>query len=150
ITDLTQAELALRESEERLRLALDAAKLGIWDYDVPAGKLIWSKSCKLMFGLPADEADFEYQVFTHCLHPDDRDRVNQRVADAIQTKQDYICDYRIIHNDGTQHWIAAKGRAFYDENDAPTRMIGVVLDITDRKQAEVQLQEREELLRTSV
>lgn len=150
ITDLTQAELALRESEERLRLALDAAKLGIWDYDVPAGKLTWSKSCKLMFGLPPDEADYDYQVFTNCLHPDDRDRVNHTVADALQTKQDYTCDYRIIHGDGTQRWIAAKGRAFYDENDAPTRMIGVVLDITDRKQAEVQLQEREELFRTSV
>ncbi|MEQ8462159.1 PAS domain S-box protein [Coleofasciculus sp. E1-EBD-02] len=150
ITDLTQAELALRESEERLRLALDAAKLGIWDYDVPAGKLIWSNSCKLMFGLPADEADYDYQVFTNCLHPDDRDRVNHTVADALQTKQDYTCDYRIIHGDGTQRWIAAKGRAFYDENDAPTRMMGVVLDITDRKQAEVQLQEREELFRTSV
>ncbi|MFW5778883.1 MAG: PAS domain S-box protein [Coleofasciculus sp.] len=150
ITDLTQAELARRESEERLRLALDGAKLGIWDYDVPAGKLTWSKSCKLMFGLPPDEADYDYQVFTNCLHPDDRDRVNHTVTDAIQTKQDYTCDYRIIHGDGIQRWIAAKGRAFYDHNDAPTRMIGVVMNITDRKQAEVQLQEREELFRTSV
>jgi diguanylate cyclase (GGDEF)-like protein/PAS domain S-box-containing protein len=144
ITERKQAERFLQESEERLRSVLDAAKLGSWYYDISTGKVLWSERCRLMFGLTA--ADGVYGTFEDCLHPAERDRVNQAVVNAIAHRQDYDIEYRIVRPDGTIRWLSAKGCAFYHQNGEASRMLGVASDITDRKQAEEALRQANETL----
>lgn len=145
ISDRKQAEAALRHSEDRLRMALESARLGTWDWNLITNELIWDASCKRMFGLPP-EAESSIEVFYAGLHPDDRDRVEQIIQDVLNPASDntYKAEYRTIGiQDGIERWILAKGQAYFDPNGTPRRFVGTVLDISDRKQAE---DEREQLL----
>jgi len=137
------AEVTLQDSEERLRLALLAAQQGIWDWDLRTQVLTWDERCKQMFGLPPD-FPVSYEQHLASLHPDDRDRVQKASEIALQNQSDFNEEYRTFHLDGTMRWILAQGRAYYDAAGNPYRMSGIVMDITDRKQAD---QEREKLLR---
>jgi PAS domain S-box-containing protein len=136
---------ARRESEDRLRLAIESAQLGTWDFNPIAGKLTWDDRCKAMFGLSPD-AEISYEVFLAGLHPDDRDRLHQAVQWAIHPDSGGKLDteYRTLGiEDGKERWIAAKGQAYFDSAGEAVRFIGTVLDITQKKQVEV---EREQLL----
>jgi PAS domain S-box-containing protein len=142
-----QAEKALRESEERLALAIDATHLGTFDFDPATGKLIWSETTKRHFGLPAD-ADASYEVFLQGLHPDDRDRVHEIVQDALRPGGDgqYATEYRTIGiQDHIERRLSAWGRVYFAEQGAPLRFIGVTLDITERKRLEEQFLEAQKL-----
>lgn len=143
ITKHKKSEAALRESEERLRLAVEGAALGTWHYDIPSGRILCSERCKAIFGLVADKSDLNYNFFKNCLHPEDRQRVNQTFSQAIETREDYDVECRVVWPDGSARWIAAKGRVFDNESGQPTRMVGIVQDISDRKQME---EERQQLL----
>ncbi|MBW4563682.1 MAG: AAA family ATPase [Mojavia pulchra JT2-VF2] len=143
ISERQTIEQALRESEQQLRLALKAAKLGIWQLDYSTKTLFTSDQCKANFGLPQG-ADLSYQaLFEVFIHPDDRERVQAAVKQAIADRTDYEAEYRNIWPDGSIHWVSVQGRAIYAADGKPLRMVGVSLDITARKQAE---QEREQLL----
>lgn len=133
---------ALEESEERLNIALDAARLGAWELDLKTGELNCTANCKANFGLPP-EADFSYPELLAMIHPHDRETVEKAVERALREKVEYKAEYRIFWKDGTFRWIQANGRANYDANGAPENMIGVTLDISERKFAE---RERENLL----
>jgi PAS domain S-box-containing protein len=148
ITDRKQAEMRVREAEDRLRLALDAADLGTWDFNPTSGELKWDECCKAMFGL-SPNADVHYDIFLAGLHPEDRDRAHDVVVAALDPAIRGECDieYRTIGiEDGVERWIAAKGKAYFSSalSDAiATRFIGTVLNITEQKRAEA---EREQLL----
>ncbi|WP_051470070.1 PAS domain S-box protein [Fischerella sp. PCC 9605] len=142
ISDRKRAEQALQESEERLRFALEGAELGTWDYDIASGQIFWSERSKTIFGV-APDADVDYQVFINTVHPEDRERIDAAVERAIANREDYDVEMRCQWADGTVRWIRSIGRAQYNPEGRPTRMIGVAFDITDRKQAE---QIREQLL----
>lgn len=133
---------ALRQSEERLRIALDAAHLGAWQLDLATGLLNCTESCKASFGLPP-EAAFSYETLTSTIHPDDRDIMRSSIESAIAKRSDYRSEYRVVWPDGTLRWILASGRANYDADGQPDCMVGVTLDITERKTVE---HERERLL----
>ncbi|WP_063777306.1 ATP-binding protein [Scytonema millei] len=136
---------ARRESEDRLRLAIESAQLGTWDFNPIAGTLTWDEQCKAMFGLPPD-AEVSYEIFLAGLHPDDRDRMHQAVQRAIHPASDGKLDteYRTLGiEDGKERWITAKGQAYFNSAGEAVRFIGTVLDITQKKQVEV---EREQLL----
>ena len=140
VTERRRAREQLRESEVRFRLAVESAELGTFDFDPVTGALDWSDRCKAVFGLSMD-ARVDYQVFLDRLHPDDRRRVHETVQAALDPEGEgrYDTDYRSLWPDGTERWITAAGRAFFDEVDGERRagrFIGIVLDITDRKQAE--------------
>jgi PAS domain S-box-containing protein len=142
ITNRKQAEEALRNSAERLSLALAAARLGDWSWDAKTDGVTLSERAAAMFGIPAGP----YMTWTQMqtlLHEADRERVRLQVEQAIANHSDYDIEYRVIHIDGTQRWIAAKGRAQFDSDGQVLGMQGVVQDITERKQAEL---EREHLL----
>lgn len=140
-----QAEAALREGENRLRLALASAKLGTWDFNPITGVLQWDDQCKAMFGL-SPEAEVNYDVFLAGLHPEDRDCTDQVVQFSLNPESggEYDIEYRTIGiEDGVERWIAAKGKAFFNPAGIAIRFIGTVLNMTEKKQAEA---EREHLL----
>jgi len=133
-----RAENALREGQQQLRIALETAKLGSWSLDLEANSLECSPQCYENFGLTEGDA-FTYQILLEMIHPDDRPRMQQAVEDAIRDRADYNAEYRIIRPDGITGWIVASGRALYTENGEPYRMVGVTLDISERKRAEEEL-----------
>jgi PAS domain S-box-containing protein len=145
ITDRKRAEEELRRSEEWLRLAAEGSRLGVWYWDEVSKELSWDGPTRQMFGVPAD-AQITLETFYRTLYPDDLDRVGRIWRHALETRQPYQIELRVQRFDGSICWIHARGRGYYDEAGNPTRMIGVVLDITERKEAESELQrQRQEL-----
>jgi len=148
-----QVDAALEESEERFRLALEAANLGFWDWNILATKVVWSANHELLFGLVPGSFDGSYEMFLSCIHPEDRKSVTQVINACLENKTDYYDEFRVVWPDKSLHWIAAKGKFCYDDQGQPVRMIGVCMDITDSKLSEentrqlaIQVQEQANVL----
>jgi len=140
----------LLESEARLRLALEAAHTGIWDWNIPLNKVTWSDNFEQLFGLETGSFGRTYQAFLECVHPEDREFVAQSVKSAVEEGANHEVEFRIVWPDGSVRWMVGQGRVFYDETGKAVRMLGTTIDITERKRAEeerVQLLEREQIAR---
>ena len=135
---------ALRASEERLRLAVTGGNLGIWEWDVGTNRLVWSDQLKAMFGWPTEADDLTLKMFMDAIHPEDRFRVDAALQRSLAERSNYEVEYRILQPNGSLCWVAAKGCGEYDANGAAMRMMGVALDITERKRAEDMLRRSEE------
>lgn len=147
-----QAERALHRSQDRLRIAIEAAQLGTWDWDLITQELTWDDRCKVLFGLPPD-AEINVDTFFAGLHPDDRERLEQAIAVAQDptTGGDYDAEFRTIgQTDGVERWLAAKGKVYFTPENTPRRFTGTLLDITERKQAEQAIRESEERLQMAL
>ncbi|MDZ8086003.1 MAG: PAS domain S-box protein [Nostoc sp. DedQUE12b] len=145
LIERARTEAALRDSENRFRMAIEAAQLGTWDWNLITNQLIWDQGCKAMFGLPP-EAESSIEVFFAGLHPDDRERLEQVVQWTLNPKSSgkYDVEYRTIGiQDGVERWIAARGQTYFDAADNPQRFVGTVLNITEQKRIQA---EREQLL----
>jgi PAS domain S-box-containing protein len=138
ITERKRVVEALKISKEGLLFATEGANLGIWSWNIVTGELIWSDQCKILFGIPLSET-MSYQRFSDALHPDDRERTDKAVKDAIDNHRDYDIEYRSIWPDESIHWLAAKGRGYYDNTGKPLRLEGIVLDITGNKKTEEEI-----------
>ncbi len=134
-----QVELALRESEERRRLALDLTNTGFWDLDLSSNTLIWNDNFFKLLGLARDCTEPSYQLWRSHLHPEDMSWVEQRFVESLENHTDYEAEYRVVHPDGSIHWVLGRGQAIYNELGEAVRSLGVLLDIRDRKQAEAAL-----------
>ncbi|MEG4351646.1 PAS domain S-box protein [Microcoleus sp. LAD1_D3] len=140
VTDYKQVEQALRESEERLRLALTAAQMVVWDMDLQSNQVVCSAKALDVWGLHEGTGE----DFFALIHPDDQQRVIQATAGAMAGEQPYAPEYRVICPDGVVRWLNSQGQVYRDETGQGVRMIGVSVDITERKQIEA---ERDRLLK---
>ena len=137
-----RASLALRSSEEQLRLASESANLGMWYWNTETDTLIWTDQAKAMFGLPSD-TQMSMQVFLEAVHPTDRSFV-ETIVTQLQAGQAHTeIDYRTLWADGTIRWILAKGDCDFNHDGILIATRGVLLDISDRKIAEEKLRQRE-------
>ncbi|MBD2524486.1 PAS domain S-box protein [Nostoc sp. FACHB-133] len=136
IAQRQQLEVILKDSEERLRLALDVSQMGLWDWNILTNQVIWSENYELLFGLLPSNFDGPYETFQKCVYPEDKQSVMQRISYALAQKTDYNDEFRIIRSDQSVHWISAKGKFIYDEQGQAVRMIGVCMETTVCKQAE--------------
>ena len=149
ITKRKKAELELLESQERLQTAVFGAGLGTWHWDVTHDNLQWSKPCRTMLGVPSDSS-VSYETFLKGVHPEDSERVNQTVKRALAERSNYDCEYRVVWQDGSVHWIAAKGRVHGDKDGTSLRMEGVIQEITQRKQMEQDLAKEQQRVRLAM
>jgi PAS domain S-box-containing protein len=144
VTERKRAEEALRERDERLRLALEAGRMGTWDWDIRTGQVAWSRNMEEVYGLRPGSFDGTIDGFRRLVHPEDGDRVEAAIADSIKTRAGYEAEFRIVRPGGSVGWMQGKGRIFADADGIPARMIGVGMDITERKRAEQALRQSEQ------
>jgi PAS domain S-box-containing protein len=142
-TDRRASEARLQDSEERLRLALKATGLGIWDWDIQQDRVTWAGDNEKLFGLPQGSFAGTYEAFLDCVHPNDRTAVQQCVANALAEKRGYVQEFRVVYPDGTLHWLKTQSELFLDKQGNPVRLVGTNQDVTASKQAQA---DRERLL----
>lgn len=153
IEDQKQSQEVLRESEERLMLAVEATNLGTWDWNLITGVIYLSDRFKVISGLPPEAAaEADYDACLSLVHPEDRQKVEQVVQQALHPNSngEYKTQYRIFRTDGTPGWLESQGRVLYQDRK-PYRFIGTVLDISDRvfaaEQSQAALEEKVVLLK---
>ncbi len=140
--DRRLAEETRRASEERLRLALNAGRMGVWDWNIQTGEIKWADDLEPVHGLALGSLAGTITAFQELIHPDDRAMVNQALTRAMQDGQGYDIEFRNLWADGSVHWMAGKGQVVRDESGQPGRMIGIGMDITGRKTLEKELERR--------
>jgi two-component system sensor kinase FixL len=134
---LQASETELRETQERMELAANAAELGMWMWDIVRDEVwITDKGRTLLGFAPLEKIDFNR--FRNTLHPEDRESVVQAVANSLRTGEEYQSEYRVVLPNGRLRWIAGRGHVEFNGDGQPVRMRGASLDITKRKQAEEQ------------
>ncbi len=149
ITERKLSEETLRRHRERFDLVAQAAQVGFWFCDLPFDKLTWDRQVKEHFWLPP-EADVTIDTFYQQIHPDDRERTRQAIADSNANDTPYDIEYRTVASDGREKWIRAMGRTFYDANGKPKSFDGLTLDTTELKRVEAELRQSHEDLECRV
>ncbi len=134
---------SLREGEERLRLALDAAQMGTFDWDIVRDCIVWSRWLEKLWGYAPGEFDDSYHAFIARVHPDDQSGLEADIARCISNHETHKYEFRVVWPDGSIHWIFARGEFTYGVDSQPMRMRGVMLEITASKLAEKKLRESE-------
>ncbi len=144
IEERSRAEASSRQNEERLALAMTAARVGTWEWDIQENTAKWSAETKQMFGLSPADPETSTEEFYQMVHPDDRLLVEEALNHAVSQGSPYEAEFRMIHPDGSVRWVRGRGEVIKDEAGKPLRMIGLNADITDRKLAEHALLESNE------
>jgi diguanylate cyclase (GGDEF)-like protein/PAS domain S-box-containing protein len=136
ISPRKQAEAALRESEAQLRLAMDAAQLGMWYWECDTDRFTYSEGLNALFGRPGDSHHVDYRVLKERLHPEDRELFDAAMQHSLKQGDDFQVDFRVVWPDGSVHWVANRGQVHRDGEGRAQRVIGVAMNITERKLAE--------------
>lgn len=140
VEELREQTERARLSEERLRLALEAAQMGTWDWDIPSGKMAHSATAGAIYGLAPSSFESTLERFLTTIHPEDRDLVTQALRRTVEEGADYNIEFRVIWADGSVHWIASKGQVYCNKTGIAVRMTGINMDITERKRSQDELQ----------
>jgi len=134
----------LNNEREHLALALDAAKMGTWDWDIETGAVQWSDSIEAMFGMEKGKFDRKYETYLSIIHPEDLPALQISINKALSDENfDYVVEHRLVWPNGGIHWQEGRGKVYRNDDGKPIRMAGTTVDITDRKKAEA---EREQLM----
>ena len=141
-----QIEAELRQSEDRMRMAIEAARIGFFAWDLTHNAQVWSNTAKQLLGLsPESPADFT--VLMNAVHSEDRKSLREAIANVTPEKPEFIHEHRACWRDGTVHWIWIKGRGFFDQDERLVKISGIAMGIDERKQAEQALQNAEQKYR---
>jgi PAS domain S-box-containing protein len=132
VTELKLAEERARAAQERLRAALDASAIGTYTWDIRANRVDHDAGVKRLFGFAAEEGT-PLDAYTQRIHPDDRQRWLDGLAASEREGVDFAQEYRVVHSDGSEHWLLDKGRATHDGQGRAVYMVGAVVDITEPK-----------------
>jgi PAS domain S-box-containing protein len=146
--ELLAAQEALKQVNDRLDLAQRAAGAGVWDWNVTTNRIEWSSELFDLFGLDPQKSAASFEVWNSVLHPEDEEIANFRIDQALKEHTNLNSVYRIIRPDGQIRWINALGQGIYNDQARPVRMIGICVDITERKQAEEALRDSEKKYRS--
>jgi PAS domain S-box-containing protein len=136
-----QAEGALRESEERLRVALAAGAMGTWQYRVSQDEQLLDDSMRRLAGLPPEAVSMPLDTFLHVIHEDDHDRVRAEFERCLREGSEIDTEFRVRWPDGSVHWLKDRGKAIPGPAGRPLFLTGAAVDITDRKRMEEELRE---------
>jgi PAS domain S-box-containing protein len=145
ITERKRNEERLRESEERLRLAQQVARLGTFEWDIQTGVDRWTPELEALHGLPPGGFAGTFQAWEELVHPEDRAEAVRRVQHALDTDTTCDAEYRVIQPNGSVRWLFGRARVFKDDSGKPHRLIGVEMDITERKWNEERLRQAQKL-----
>ena len=142
VSSVKRAERLIKESDERFRMAVEATKLGTWEYDLITHDLTWSKECKRIYGL-AEEEQINFDLFQRHIYPDDFDIVTREMEKAVDPagNGNYDIRFRITKKNGSIRWIRTQGKVYFNNQRIAERFIGTVLDITEEKIAKEELEQ---------
>src|SRR5579859_6050424 len=133
---MTEATKALARSLQWLTTALDAGRLGLWDWDLATGELRWSEGVGPLFGLEPGTLRSTYPAYVESIYPDDRARVEETLGRAAAGGTDYEIEHRVVTADGSVRWLHGSGRGIRDAGGNVVRMAGSVFDVTERRRAD--------------
>ncbi|MET0413686.1 MAG: response regulator [Polyangiaceae bacterium] len=145
---LREREITLRESEARLRLALEGSNTGLWTWDLRSQAVTWSPEVYRIMGIAEGAFELTSAAFFRLVHPEDSERVQALVQAAIQRGGPYECEFRIVRPSGEVVWVENRGRASYGRGGEPISMLGTVTDVSARREVDEELRRREFELRT--
>src|SRR6185503_5083032 len=120
----------LRESEERLKLALEAGRLGAWERNLKTGAMTWSAITQEIYGLERGQFGGTFEEFERLVHPEDRARVLREIDRSIRERSPYLVEFRIVRSNGAVAWLESRGQIFLGSDGVPERFAGVVVDVT--------------------
>jgi len=143
VTDFRRAETERGVANDRLRLAMESGKSVGWEWDIKTNRDIWFGDLSTIFGIPSSNYVGHVEDFRRFVHPEDRGLVWKAVKDSMQGRTPYVAEFRILWPNGTVRWVAAKGQFYYSPGGDPERMLGIAVDITERKDAEESLRRKE-------
>ncbi|MFN6475794.1 PAS domain S-box protein [Nostoc sp. DedQUE07] len=136
LAERQRTEAALKASEEKLKLTLSFAGIGYWEWNPITNQIFASENAIRCFGADLSDVNWTYEKWRGQVHPEDRECIEQQLRQAIATQTDYAVEYRVVWQDGSIHWVSAKGRGVYNATGQLLRMLGVLIDITERKLSE--------------
>lgn len=149
-----RADEELRHSQARLELAMAAGHMGVFDWDLLTGRIVWEANHAALFGLQPGEFDGTYATYARLIHPDDLPEMERALAASRESRSEYDAEYRVVWPNGSIHWVASRGRFWYDDDGRAMRMSGVVMDVDRRRTAEEMARQQQvelaHLLRLSI
>lgn len=143
---MVEAERQLRDSQERFDLAQQKVSLGSWEWNIVTDQVTWSNSLANLHGVENVSNFPSFESWLDLIHPEDREAVRSGIRSALTGEKQYDVEFRSVRPDGREQWIAARGALFRDESGKPTRMLGISLDVTNRKRAEEAIRETQRLV----
>ncbi len=135
VTERKAAQRKLQQMHERLKLTQKAAGVGTWEWNIRTGELDWSDEVARLHGMPENQG-YDFQSWFESIHPQDRRAVETALLRAVGEGADYDVEFRVVWPDGSAHWLAARGQVFPETADQPHRMLGIIMEVTERKQIE--------------
>jgi PAS domain S-box-containing protein len=143
ITVRRQIEDNMNQLLERYNLATNSARLAVWDWDIVNDKLLWDDMVYQLFGVGREDFPPVFSSWLKILHPDDIEKATNEIEQAISGQKEYDTEFRVVHTDGSLRYIKAYGQVVKNEEGKPARMIGINYDITEQKNSEILLKERD-------
>ena len=136
VTEQVQARETLQRSQERLRFAQQAGRIGTFELHVPTTRLLWTPELEILYGLPPGGFEGDYKNWTKRIHPEDLPYIENQLREAVAEHSPYSIEFRAVLPDSTVRWMLMKGEVSYDAEGKPLRLVGINVDITERKEVD--------------